>query len=113
MVLNVHTHNYNFHIELITNCRENIATSVTTTGQFLIQSFSSKKQTNLLEDDEFRPDALGKEDRRPPPSTPQVPRSNNRSVSGKDRSYRGLLQQKEKRKLRALVRHCLVNRSSV
>ena len=76
-------------------------------------STTSKKQTNLLEDDEFRPDALGKEDRRPPPSTPQVPRSNNRSVSGKDRSYRGLLQQKEKRKLRALVRHCLVNRSSV
>lgn len=47
--------------------------------------------------------ALELEDQRPPPSTPQVPRSNNRSVSGKDRSYRGLLQQKQARKIRSQV----------
>jgi hypothetical protein len=54
-------------------------------------------------DDEI-PAAMRPVDNRPPPSTPQVPRSNNRSVSGKDRSYRGLLQQKEARKLRSIVR---------
>jgi hypothetical protein len=47
----------------------------------------------------YEPEILKEEvDRRPPPSTPQVPSSRNRNVSGKDRSYRGLLQKKQLRK---------------
>jgi hypothetical protein len=51
----------------------------------------------------YEPEILKEEvDRRPPPSTPQVPSSRNRNVSGKDRSYRGLLQKKQLRKKRAV-----------
>jgi len=63
----------------------------------------------MLEDEEeerqYVPRALAeKKDNRPPPSTPQVPTVRNRTVSGKDRSYRGLLQQKQAKKLRAMER---------
>ena len=55
------------------------------------------------EDAVYQPKALEKVDRRPPPSTLAVPTARNRTISGKDRSYRGLLQQKQARKLRAIV----------